>query len=186
MKSTTPSRVRTGLLTAVLVGGAIAGATQVVSAATEDSAGNTTFVVDSDDTATDDTATDDSHPGPRGEGPGGRHGAPEELAELLGVDAAELAEQLRSGSTLAEVAEANGVDVSVVVDAMVAQANERIDAAVEDGRLTEDEAAERRAEVEEKVAEKVNEPFKGRPGGRGHHGEQPTDDAADTATDAED
>ena len=46
-----------------------------------------------------------------------------------------------------------------VIDALVAEANERIDNAVEDGRIDEAEAAERRAELTERITTLVNEGF---------------------------
>ncbi len=73
------------------------------------------------------------------------------LAELLGLSVDELGEALRSGSTLADVAEAQGVDVQVLVDFMVEQANAKIDEALASGRITEDEAAARRAGIVEKA-----------------------------------
>ena len=90
-----------------------------------------------------------------GRGPGGfdRSGV---LTELLGLDSEALRTELRSGSTLAEIAEAQGVEASAVVDALVAQATERMNAAVESERLTADEAAEKLAELETRIADRVN------------------------------
>jgi hypothetical protein len=72
-------------------------------------------------------------------------------ADALGVNARELAEALRSGKTLADIAQEKNVDVDAVIDAMVA-------AAVANGR---DEAKAREA-----ITKFVNE---GRPDGYGHH-----------------
>lgn len=90
------------------------------------------------------------HDGPRGP----RHidGA---ILDLLGVDAETLREALESGATLAEVAEFNGVSTQELIDAMVFQASERLDDAVENGRLTEAEAAEKLAEITERITERV-------------------------------
>jgi len=83
------------------------------------------------------------------EGPG-RHGPPlDALAEAIGIDAEELRTALEEGQTPAEVAEANGVSRAELVDAIVADMNEHLDQAVEDGHLTEAEAQERRADAEE-------------------------------------
>ncbi|HZJ27454.1 MAG TPA: hypothetical protein VFF40_10675 [Acidimicrobiia bacterium] len=95
---------------------------------------------------------------PRG-GPGGGHhrgGGLEGVAEAIGIDADALKEALQSGQTIAEVAEANGVDPQVVVDAMVAGISEKLDQAVESGRLTQEEADQRKAEAPERVAARVN------------------------------
>lgn len=80
----------------------------------------------------------------------------EEVAALLGMDADELREQLDDGATLAEVAAEHGVDVAAVVDVLVADAEARLDDAVADGRLTEEEAGEHAARVRERVTAFVN------------------------------
>ena len=71
------------------------------------------------------------------------------------------------GTTLANVAEAQDVDLDTVIDALVEVHEERIAQAVEDGRLTQDEADERLADLEERVTERVNDADLG---SRGHHG----------------
>ena len=109
--------------------------------------------------------------GPRGEGP---HS--EVVTELLGIDAETLRGELAAGSTLAEVAEANGVSADDLVAALVAEAEAHITEHVEEGSLTEEEAATKLAELEDRVAERVNtvgsaERMGGhRDGGRGGHG----------------
>lgn len=70
--------------------------------------------------------------------PGPHHGhlfAPglDAAADALGMERAELAEALRDGTTIAELAEERGVDVDRVVDAMVADARERISEFVHEG-----------------------------------------------------
>jgi len=84
-----------------------------------------------------------------------------ELAELVGTDADGLNSALREGQTLAQIAEANGVEVQTVIDALVVKANERIDAAVEAGRLTEDEAATKRSAAATRIEDVVNNGFNG-------------------------
>lgn len=94
-----------------------------------------------------------------------------EVAELLDMTADEFSDA-RADSTIVEIAEAQGVDVQVIVDYFVNSANERIDQAVADGDLTEEEAAEKRAAVAEKVEAKINgersEGGHGRDGRRGN------------------
>ena len=103
--------------------------------------------------------------GHRGPGKGIRGG--EAAAEALGISTDELREALRDGATIAEVAALQGVDVQSVIDAMVAEAEERIAEAVENGRLTQEEADEKLAELTEKVTDVVNN---GRPEGEGPRG----------------
>lgn len=67
--------------------------------------------------------------------PGGPHHGPwrghfplvdfEVIAEVIGIDMATLREELQGGATIAEIAEANGVDPQAVVDAIVADLTER-------------------------------------------------------------
>ncbi len=96
--------------------------------------------------------------GPGRHGPG--FGGPGHLesgvvTDVPGIDADELREQLRDGASLADIATANGVDPADLVDALVAEAQERLDQAVEDERIDTDEAAERAAGLEERITEMV-------------------------------
>ena len=97
------------------------------------------------------------HRGPGGLG-FGRIGL-DAAAEVIGIEEDDLRDALREGTTLAELAQQNGVDVQAVIDALVAEANERIDNALEDGRIDDAEAAERLAEVTERITTLVNEGF---------------------------
>jgi len=77
-----------------------------------------------------------------GPGPHGHvlfHGRLEAAASYLELTAAELREALHDGQTLAEVATAQGKTVDGLKEAMVADATERLNAAVADGRLTEEQ-----------------------------------------------
>ena len=80
----------------------------------------------------------------------------EVVAELLGIDVAELRSSLRDGQSIADLAEANGVDVQTVIDALVAEAESHLDLAVDNGRLTEDEAADKLVDVTERITDRVN------------------------------
>lgn len=95
-----------------------------------------------------------------GHGPGRGFGGLREAADVLGMEPRELAEALRDGSTLADVARSQDVDPQAVIDALVADVSEHLDRAVESGRMTREEADERLAEATEKITERVNE---GRP-----------------------
>ena len=115
--------------------------------------------------------------GPR-HGGFGRFGGVSAAAQALGISEDELETQLRSGSTVAEVAAARGVDLQTVIDAVVAAQKERLAKAVTDGDLTQAEADQRSADLVQRVTDFVNGkgPGPGRgfgrgPGGRGHHDE---------------
>lgn len=96
----------------------------------------------------------------RGErGRGGKGGAGLEVAaQSLGMSADELQTALKGGQTLAQVAESKGVNVQVVVDALVASATNHINEEVASGELTQAEADEKLANVTERVTERVNNP----------------------------
>lgn len=109
--------------------------------------------------------------GERGFGRGQRgNGRLETVAEVLGMEVEDLVSALQEGQTIADVA---GDDVGAVTDALIAEANDRIDQAVADGRLTAEDAADKKAEVAEKVEAKINGEagFGGR--GFGHGGPRP-------------
>lgn len=74
----------------------------------------------------------------------------------LGLTIEDIQAGRQDGQTLAETAEANGISEDELVDALVAAAVERADAAVESGRITQDEADEKQADVEERITERVN------------------------------
>lgn len=109
-------------------------------------------------------------------------------ATALGMTEDELRTALETdGTTLADVAGEQGVEVDTLVDALVAAQQERIAAAVEDGRLTQEQADERLADLEERVTERVaSEAPIGGPGHgpRGDRGGQPGGGADDEAPEA--
>ncbi|NJN67136.1 MAG: hypothetical protein HC884_10710 [Chloroflexaceae bacterium] len=94
---------------------------------------------------------------PPGEAGGAPHGHLETIAETLGMTTEDLMSALQEGKTIAEVAEAQGVDLDTVVDAVLAEMKARLDTQVEAGRLTQDEADERLAEARERITERMNE-----------------------------
>lgn len=102
----------------------------------------------------------------------------ESAADAIGIEEDALRDALEDGQTIAEVAEANGVAVQDVIDAMVAAAQERVDEAMADGD-------ERLADLEERITELVNEGFPARPERPALDDEDAndTDDAPSTTTD---
>ncbi|MEM9203446.1 MAG: hypothetical protein AAGC53_17500 [Actinomycetota bacterium] len=127
-------------------------------------------VVDTLEAARPERSGERGQRGPRGGGFGN-------LAETLGVDGAEIREAIQNGDSIADIAEAQGIDLDSVVDSLIDGAEERLDAAVEAGRIDADQAAEMLAQAEEKANDIVNGEFEfgdreGRrgPGGRGFGG----------------
>jgi hypothetical protein len=89
------------------------------------------------------------------------------VAESLGIAEDELRAALVDGRTIAEVAAERGVDVQVVVDAIVAAQRERVDEEVADGDLTREQADEILAGAEERAGDLVAGEL---PMRRGHRG----------------
>lgn len=80
----------------------------------------------------------------------------EALADVLGTTVDELRDARADGRSLAEIAEANGVDVEDVIDHLVARATERLDAAVDSSRIDADRAAELEARLRDQITARVH------------------------------
>jgi polyhydroxyalkanoate synthesis regulator phasin len=94
----------------------------------------------------------------------GRIGGPENslisvAADQLGLTVDELLAELEDGRSIADVAEQRGVDAQTIADAYIAVRTERLDEAVAEGRITQEQADEMLAHVTEEMAEHLNEPF---------------------------
>ena len=64
--------------------------------------------------------------------------------------------QLRDGKSIADVAKAKNVDVNKVIDAMVSDAQSKIDGAVKDGHLTQDQATKLKSDLKQHITDLVN------------------------------
>lgn len=84
---------------------------------------------------------------------GGKHLAA--AAEYLGLDVSSLAEKLRSGKSLSDVAKANGKSVDGLRRAIVADAEENLRQAVKDGRITQAQADAMLERLESRVDDLV-------------------------------
>ena len=102
-------------------------------------------------------------------GPGGLAGALEDL----GITREELRAAAQAGTTLGDLAKANGVSSAKLVDALVAAGKARLDDAVADGRLTQAQADERAADAKARITDSLDEPVRL---GHGHHGWRSHDD----------
>jgi hypothetical protein len=114
----------------------------------------------------------------RGHGVGDLNAA----AQALGMTADELRTALQGGKSLADVAKEKGIDVSKVVDALVAQLKAHLDQEVAEGEHTQAEADQRLADAKTRIEALVNGTapaggfgFGGRHGGHGpgHFGPGP-------------
>ncbi|AFH65895.1 hypothetical protein ACVNS2_34890 [Paenibacillus caseinilyticus] len=93
-----------------------------------------------------------------------------ELLSLLGLDADGLKTELQAGKSLSEIAAAKGVTDQAVIDLLVKQETARLDQAVTDGKLTQPQADERKAQLSTQIAEKIKQQGAGFDKGRGGKG----------------
>jgi hypothetical protein len=100
------------------------------------------------------------------------------IANTIGITAPDLLDQLADGSTVAEIATAAGADPQAVIDALVADTQERLAAAVQSGRITQAEADERIENATERITNFVN-------GTEPSSDEQSTDDGTQESTETE-
>lgn len=78
------------------------------------------------------------------------------VAEVLGVTAEDLRDSLGNGDTLADVADAQGVSVDALTAALVDAKTEKIAEKVEAGRITQEQADAKLAELEARIEAKIN------------------------------
>jgi hypothetical protein len=101
--------------------------------------------------------------GPRHAMRGGPPGLGEEVAEMLGLTAEELREELRGDATLADLAADAGVTPEALVDAMLSPMREHLAERVADGDITQEHADERLAQATEWATAIANGERPGRP-----------------------
>jgi hypothetical protein len=79
------------------------------------------------------------------------------LPDVLGLSQAEIMDLRHDGLTLAQIAERQKIDPQVLVDTLVAQWSERIDARVANGALTADDAAALKTQLALQAKAMVNQ-----------------------------
>ena len=84
-------------------------------------------------------------------------------ADYLGVSESQLRSELADGKTLAQIAQAHGKSADGLVDALAAKAKERLDGAVDKGRLTQAQADEMLEGLRDRIESLVNSPLPARP-----------------------
>lgn len=124
------------------------------------------------DAVADTLASSDALRGPEGHGgrggPGGVGGLLDDAASALGMTEDEVRDGLADGSTLADLAEAQGVAVTELVDALVGAATSNVEERVAAGDLTQERADDILADLESRITEMVESG--GRLGGGGPMG----------------
>ena len=87
------------------------------------------------------------------------------VAEQVGLTADEVRDELASGISIADLAAKYDVDVQVIVDAALAQHQAALDAAVESGAMTPEQAATMQPMMASMLATRISQPW-----GAGHGG----------------
>jgi hypothetical protein len=83
------------------------------------------------------------------------------VAKAIGISEADLLTALNGGKTVADVAKANNVDVQKVIDALVADGNDELAAAVKAGTITQAQADAEKPNVVQRATDQVNGSFRG-------------------------
>jgi hypothetical protein len=101
-------------------------------------------------------------------GPGGGHteavSDTSVVAKAIGISEADFLTALKGGQTVADVAKAHNVALQVVIDALVADGQAELDAAVKAGTITQAQADAEKTELVQRATDQANGNFQG--GGR--------------------
>lgn len=73
----------------------------------------------------------------------------EELLSLLNIDKQTLKKELEAGKSIADIANEKGVTKQKVIDLLVKQSSDRVDAVVKDGKISKDQADQIKAKLPE-------------------------------------
>ncbi|MCS7220966.1 MAG: hypothetical protein RML36_02240 [Anaerolineae bacterium] len=80
-------------------------------------------------------------------------------AEKLGMSQSELIQELQNGKTIAALAEEKGVNLNTIVDAVIAPQQTRLNALVQAGRLTQEQADALLALARSTVTDRLSQSF---------------------------
>lgn len=177
-KSVATAMLAGSLLTGGAIGSALfsAGPATAQSSSSDSSSSSSSTAPDSGSSSSTAPA-----PGPRGFRGGPGHGGPgmmrgaglDVAASTIGVTVDELRAALESGQSIADVANAHGVDPQTVIDAMVADAKTHLADEVTEGHLTQEQADSISADLEQRITDLVNHTGGPGPGCPGMDGSGP-------------
>ena len=97
------------------------------------------------------------------------------VIESLGLEKADIATETRNGSTLGEIAESNGITTEDLISTITSIMTEKLNEAVNEGKITADEALTKASNIQERAEQMVNKPLNQKPGknhddkGKGRH-----------------
>ncbi|MEM9133100.1 MAG: hypothetical protein AAF962_01440 [Actinomycetota bacterium] len=137
------------LVSGGLVVGALFSPVGIAGAQTDDGTPEATEEADTTESTERDGERD--HKGRKGKG-----ARLSNFLETTGLTAEQVREGIEADQSLAQIAEANGVDVDALAADLEAAMTERINAKVEEGRITQEEADAKIAELGDKIDEKLN------------------------------
>ncbi len=160
------AKIAGALILGGVAGAAILGpiATLAASPSPAASSGTTSGTSGSGTTPAATTAPDADSDQDRGPGGGGRNEAVSDtsvVAKAIGISEADLLTALQGGQTVAAVAKAHNVDLQVVIDALVADGQAELDAAVKAGTMTQAQADGEKAELTQRATDQANGSFGG-------------------------
>lgn len=124
-------------------------------------AGSAAFAAEGDPPTTETTKPANEDGSHRGVRRAALRTAAQAAAEAIGVETAELRTAFKAGTSVAELAASKGVDVATVTQAIVTALSEKIDQAVENGKID----AERAAKVKERLPQLAERLMNRTPGG---------------------
>lgn len=88
-------------------------------------------------------------------------------AQVLGIDRTALVSELHNGKTIADVAKSKGIDVSKIVDAVVANRTALLKQAVDAKRITQAQMDAELAQLKTNITNQINSKFSPRGSGMG-------------------
>ena len=86
------------------------------------------------------------------------------VIESLGLEKADIATGTRNGSTLGEIAESNGITTEDLISTITSIMTEKLNEAVNEGKITADEALTKASNIQERAEQMVNKPLNQKPG----------------------
>ena len=91
---------------------------------------------------------------------GDLRGSIDSLSKQLGISSQDLLKDLGSGQSIADIAKAKGVDINTIINSLVTDATAKINAAVSDKHLSQDQATKIESGLKDMITKAVNGSFK--------------------------
>ena len=108
--------------------------------------------------------------GMRGLGAGGQMSVA--IANLLGMEQADLSAARQGGQSLAEIAQSRGISTDALISGMLEARKAALADAVADGRITQERADLMLQNMSDRISDRINDPKVGPPADRGNRGDR--------------